>query len=315
MPTSTGKPPAAVIAAIVAAGPPVVTAGMNAAQMIALFTQFAPTVSDLQTALAPFQAVTAVIPSTVALQAGKVNGYASAVSSDITHFTATPTTVILLQLIADIKTMLMSAGILLPLIQAAGVVQELKTKGCSGYSASLINDFQTSNSILATGIYDAATVTALQGLLGTGTAIPAACPVLVVAPPVTVTPPVVVVQPATPGVSALEVVGIATAVGVVGALGYLIFSTSKEMKTASRASSSMSRLGGALRSNPLEDRPLASRGLTSYRAKGAYGWIMIGARNDREAMNEARRSTSNPTNLEVWNDTRYVPVNGTTASR
>ena len=40
------------------------------------------------------------------------------------------------------------------------------------------------------------------------------------------------------------------------------------------------------------DRPCAAPGLWSYRYRGRYGWIMIGARDDADAMREARRSTS-----------------------
>lgn len=56
------------------------------------------------------------------------------------------------------------------------------------------------------------------------------------------------------------------------------------------------------------DRPMAASGLISYRARGRYGWIMIGARNDADAMREARRSTQNPTNLQRWDGAEYVPV-------
>lgn len=40
------------------------------------------------------------------------------------------------------------------------------------------------------------------------------------------------------------------------------------------------------------DRPCAAAGLTSYRYRGRYGWIMIGAKDDADAMREASRSTS-----------------------
>jgi hypothetical protein len=60
--------------------------------------------------------------------------------------------------------------------------------------------------------------------------------------------------------------------------------------------------------NGLSDRPLAAKGLRSYRARGRYGWIMIGARDDAEALSEARRSTDDPRGLEVWDGSRYVPV-------
>lgn len=59
------------------------------------------------------------------------------------------------------------------------------------------------------------------------------------------------------------------------------------------------------------DKPLADHGLTSYRYRGRYGWIMIGARDDMDAMREASRSTDDAVTadkLEIWNGTNYVPV-------
>lgn len=59
---------------------------------------------------------------------------------------------------------------------------------------------------------------------------------------------------------------------------------------------------------PITDRPLAAAPNTSYRLKGAFGWIMIGAMNDQGAMREARRSTEHPRfeDLEKWDGTQYV---------
>lgn len=57
------------------------------------------------------------------------------------------------------------------------------------------------------------------------------------------------------------------------------------------------------------NRPLAASGLTSYRYRGRYGWIMIGARDHDDAMVEATRSTPGPLSpdaLEVWDGSRYV---------
>jgi hypothetical protein len=56
------------------------------------------------------------------------------------------------------------------------------------------------------------------------------------------------------------------------------------------------------------DKPMAIKGLTSYRLKGRYGFIMIGARSHEEAMREARRSTPEPlrANLEVWDGKQYI---------
>ncbi len=58
------------------------------------------------------------------------------------------------------------------------------------------------------------------------------------------------------------------------------------------------------------DKPLAIKGLTSYRCRSPYGWIMIGAKDADDAMREAARSTPNPdrSTLEVWDASlgRYV---------
>ena len=56
------------------------------------------------------------------------------------------------------------------------------------------------------------------------------------------------------------------------------------------------------------NRPCAAAGLTSYRLRGPFGWVMIGARDNGDAMREAARSTLKPRreDLEVWNGDRYV---------
>lgn len=60
----------------------------------------------------------------------------------------------------------------------------------------------------------------------------------------------------------------------------------------------------------MTDKPLAARGLISYRAYGRYGWIMIGARSLAEAWSEAIRSSDTATDLQIWSETqgRYVPA-------
>ncbi len=57
--------------------------------------------------------------------------------------------------------------------------------------------------------------------------------------------------------------------------------------------------------------PLAAQGLVSYRYKGRYGWIMIGAKDDHDALREAVRSADggvSSAKLERWNGTEYEPV-------
>ena len=62
------------------------------------------------------------------------------------------------------------------------------------------------------------------------------------------------------------------------------------------------------RGRSLDDRPLADPGLISYRLRGPYGYIMIGARDHDDAMREAARSTRDPkrADLEIWDGDRYV---------
>lgn len=59
-----------------------------------------------------------------------------------------------------------------------------------------------------------------------------------------------------------------------------------------------------------QNRPCAARGLDSYRYKGPFGFVMIGAVSAADAMREAERSTATPIrdNLERWNGNRYVPA-------
>jgi hypothetical protein len=59
--------------------------------------------------------------------------------------------------------------------------------------------------------------------------------------------------------------------------------------------------------NDTHERPCAAPGLLSYRARGRFGWIMIGARDDADAMREALRSTDKVHTLEKWDGTRYAP--------
>ena len=56
------------------------------------------------------------------------------------------------------------------------------------------------------------------------------------------------------------------------------------------------------------DKPMAAQGLTSYRYRGRYGWIMIGAKDDNDALREAQRSTSDKViidNLQIWKESQY----------
>lgn len=53
----------------------------------------------------------------------------------------------------------------------------------------------------------------------------------------------------------------------------------------------------------------AAHGLISYRYRGAYGWIMIGATDHADAIKEAarsmRRATPTLDNLQIWKGAKY----------
>jgi hypothetical protein len=62
---------------------------------------------------------------------------------------------------------------------------------------------------------------------------------------------------------------------------------------------------------PAYDRPLAAPGLTSYRYRGRFGFIMIGAVDNSDALRQALRSTAGPLKLEkleIWNGSNYEPA-------
>ena len=56
------------------------------------------------------------------------------------------------------------------------------------------------------------------------------------------------------------------------------------------------------------DLPLAASPLQSYRYRTRYGWIMIGANSEIQALSEAQRSLQSPpciSNLQKWNGKSY----------
>lgn len=59
----------------------------------------------------------------------------------------------------------------------------------------------------------------------------------------------------------------------------------------------------------LTSKPLAMPGLISYRCKGLFNWIMIGATDDEDAFKQALRSSTHAKRetLQVWNGNEYVP--------
>lgn len=66
---------------------------------------------------------------------------------------------------------------------------------------------------------------------------------------------------------------------------------------------------------PVHERPCAARGLHSYRFAHAFGFVMIGALDEADAMREARRSTDKAGTLERWNGCAYVPCDAPAMER
>lgn len=67
----------------------------------------------------------------------------------------------------------------------------------------------------------------------------------------------------------------------------------------------------------ISDKPLASNGLISYRYKGPFGWVMIGANNHSGALREAARSVDfteenlpQLSMLQMWNGKEYADITG-----
>lgn len=60
------------------------------------------------------------------------------------------------------------------------------------------------------------------------------------------------------------------------------------------------------------DAPMAIKGLISYRYRGLFGWVMIGAKDDADALVQAKRSLCGGRavldKLQVWSGTEYVDV-------
>ncbi len=58
------------------------------------------------------------------------------------------------------------------------------------------------------------------------------------------------------------------------------------------------------------NRPCAAANLISYRCRGRFGWIMIGAKSDDDALSEARRSWPEATRdrIERWDGARYFAI-------
>jgi hypothetical protein len=61
----------------------------------------------------------------------------------------------------------------------------------------------------------------------------------------------------------------------------------------------------------MHNHPMAANGLITYRYRGRYGFIYIGASTDTEALIEAQRSTDDtvtPDRLERFNGQHFVGV-------
>ncbi|HYQ92528.1 MAG TPA: hypothetical protein VES89_10770 [Candidatus Competibacteraceae bacterium] len=72
----------------------------------------------------------------------------------------------------------------------------------------------------------------------------------------------------------------------------------------------MNRLQRSHQTLPITSRPLAARGLKSYRYRLPHGFVMVGALNELDALKQAARSIDHSPqigNLQHWNGLAYVP--------
>ena len=63
---------------------------------------------------------------------------------------------------------------------------------------------------------------------------------------------------------------------------------------------------------------MAAAGLKSYRYKGRYGWIMIGAKDHADALVQAQRSTDDtvtPDRLQCWTGIEYQTLDQAIAAQ
>lgn len=59
------------------------------------------------------------------------------------------------------------------------------------------------------------------------------------------------------------------------------------------------------------DKPLAAHPFKSYRYRGRYGWIMIGATDNDDALRQAQRSTDDKVTtdrLQFWDGAEYQDI-------
>ena len=70
------------------------------------------------------------------------------------------------------------------------------------------------------------------------------------------------------------------------------------------------RGGSTMEELHTHERPCASPPWVSYRCRGMWGWIMIGAKDDDDARREALRSSPNAKleTLQIWYGGAYIPV-------
>lgn len=154
---------------------------------------------------------------------------------------------------------------------AAAVIADVNANGCAGYSPSTVKSFQAQDGTPpVTGVYDAATVTELKAIFGGAVTVPAACP------PSSggsgggssgggsgsggsgggsggsggsggggSTTTTTTTTPATS--TATVVVATLAGLAALGALAYLMHSSSRELKTATKTGRSFKRLSTATR--------------------------------------------------------------------
>lgn len=137
---------------------PIFTAGWPSSGSAAQWQALASSITPYATSIA----TDTTQPTVVQQAASIVEGASSAIAS------GTPTATNMTNLWAALKALVL-AGL------ANTIVNDITTNGCSGYDSIGVGSFQSIDGIAVTSVYDAATVAAIQSILGSSVSVPAAC--------------------------------------------------------------------------------------------------------------------------------------------
>jgi hypothetical protein len=203
-----------------------ISTGVPAATDAAAVQTFITNIGNVSTAIAN----KSNLPAPVAADIATFNSDVTALGSDVGLGNDA-------KFATDGAALLTSANALLISMLAAELATDVSSNGCSGYDVSNAGMFQQYAGITVTNVYDDATVTAIEGILGSSMTVPAACsgvtsptspspPVPTPSPVISTTTPTATPTAATPPASVTTtVLAVSGGVLAVGTLAYFLWQT------------------------------------------------------------------------------------------